>query len=349
MKKQSLKNFIVGLICLIALIFIAIPGIAATSKTASKTTATTKKTAVVKKKSNAVNQSVATSYYSLKSWCTKNKMTSRWVTPYKKIRLSKNDITIDLNIGERSIKFNGTTIWICDPVKYQNGQPYVSKRDAEITLGMLVAPEHRSRKVRTVMLDPGHGGKQPGAMVAGKREKDYTLLIAKEVRRILVDKGLKVVLTREGDTTLGLYERADLAKRANADLLVSIHLNAASSKTANGLEIFTTTPAGAQSTNPDRSGSREAVNGNANDKYNLLLAYEIQRKMLATTKMADRGVRRDRLAILNRATMPATLVEVGFVTNPSDQKKIFTKSERDKAAKAIAEGILLYKEKVDPR
>ena len=241
---------------------------------------------------------------------------------------------------------NGVRVWIGKPVKIVGGRISIDAQDIATALDPILSPKIR-KTVKVVLLDPGHGGSQPGAIYQGKKEKDYVFLIAKETQRLLQQKGLKVVMTRPGDQTLGLTSRSDMSARTKADLFVSIHLNAASSSSAKGAEVFTTTPAGAQSTNPDRSGSRAWTAGNANDIHNVLLAYQIQQEMTRQIGFEDRGVRRDRLGVLVGNTVPAVLVEAGFMTNTEDQKRIFVKSERDKVARAIADGILNYKKAVE--
>lgn len=331
MKKRVIRLFVLGL-CLLIGLATATPVPAAAAKTsAKKTTKTTAKTA---KTSSSSLQNVTT-------WGKQYDFQSYWVKKNKTMRITGNGNVADLTADLRSIRINGVTVWIGEPVKIQNGKVYMTQQDIQTSLQAIFKPTGQ-KKPRVVVLDPGHGGTQPGAIAKGKKEKEYVLLIAKEVKRKLEASGVKVVLTRTGDQTLGLSARPEVAKRAKADLFVSIHLNAAASTSANGVEVFTVTPTGAQSTSVDRNGSREYTSGNRYDVQNARLAYLIQKEILRATNMSDRGVRRDRLAVLTSSTVPSVLVEAGFITNPKDQYKIFTQTERNKIAAAIAKGILNY-------
>ena len=134
-------------------------------------------------------------------------------------------------------------------------------------------------------------------------------------------------------------------RHIDADVTRAETLNAAAAD-ANGVEVFTTTPAGAQSTTPD-SGSTAATRGNKYDAANALLAYHIQRQLVQKVQFSDRGVKRKRLGVLYDTAMPAVLVEAGFISGSKDQKKLFSAAERSKIAKSIAEGILSYKKTVE--
>ncbi|MDI9400433.1 MAG: N-acetylmuramoyl-L-alanine amidase family protein [Limisphaerales bacterium] len=288
----------------------------------------------------------ATGYQSLLLWGKKYGLKAYWIKKDKVLRLADGTHTLEFEVNRSCIEVNRVRIWIGKPVKIVSGRISMDAQDIDTALEPVLAPKKR-KAVQVVLLDPGHGGADPGAVFQGKREKDYVLLLAKEVQRILQQRGVKVVLTRNGDQALGLSARSNMSARTKADLFVSIHLNAAANSAAKGAEVFTTTPAGAQSTNPDRSGSRSRTTGNANDTHNLLLAYQIQQELTRQIGFADRGVRRDRLGVLVSNPVPAVLVEAGFITNSDDQKKIFNKSQRDQVARAIADGILNYKKAVE--
>lgn len=303
----------------------------------------------LKKRSQAASSAKSVSpsgYQSIITWSKKYGFKAYWVKKSKVLRLSNSANTLEFEVDRSCIVINGVRVWIGKPVKIVGGRISIDAQDIATALDPILSPKTR-KTVKVVLLDPGHGGSHPGAMYQGKKEKDYVFLIAKETQRLLQQKGLKVVMTRSGDQTLGLSARSNMSARTKADLFVSIHHNAASSSSAKGAEVFTTTPAGAQSTNPDRSGSRSRTTGNSNDAYNVLLAYQIQQELTRQIGFEDRGVRRDRLGVLVSNPVPAVLVEAGFMTNREDQKRIFVKSERDKVARAIADGILNYKKAVE--
>ena len=119
-------------------------------------------------------------------------------------------------------------------------------------------PRKSGKKIKTICLDPGHGGKDPGNRLPGRQEKDYTLRLAFELRDQLKQAGFKVVFTRSSDQFIELSERPELARRAGADLFVSLHFNGTDGgrAEARGSEVYCLTPAGAASTNARGEGAR---------------------------------------------------------------------------------------------
>jgi N-acetylmuramoyl-L-alanine amidase len=157
-----------------------------------------------------------------------------------------------------------------------------------------------------------------------------------------------VVFTRATDKFVELAERPALAQSRGADLFVSLHFNGAANSGAQGIEVFSLTPAGAASTNARGEGANSPGSaGNRNNSQNLLLAYHLQRALLLQLKAPDRGVRRARFEVLRGATMPAVLVEAGFLSHPEEGKKIQSSEYRQQMARAIVAGIENYKKSVE--
>jgi N-acetylmuramoyl-L-alanine amidase len=234
----------------------------------------------------------------------------------------------------------------------QSGTLYLAQPDAEATLRPLLSPPRNQpgAKVRKVCLDPGHGGKDPGNEIGSNQEKQYTLLLAKEVRAQLARAGLKVSLTRSADSFIELPGRPGLAKRRSADLFISLHFNAAESgrSTVQGAEVYCLTPAGATSTNARGEGNGEgSFPGNRHNDQNLFLAYQVQKALTRNLTVEDRGVRRARFAVLRDAVMPAVLIEAGFLSHPVEGRQILSAAYRQKIARAIVEGLLAYKRTVE--
>jgi N-acetylmuramoyl-L-alanine amidase len=172
----------------------------------------------------------------------------------------------------------------------------------------------------TVIIDPGHGGTDPGAIgVGGLREKDVVASISYEVASILEQSGVRVVLTRSDDQFIDLDPRVQIAERADADLFVSIHANSISldRPDVNGLETYYY-----------QSGSR--------------LAQVIHQSILQLLHMPDRGVRQARFYVIRNTSMPAVLVETGFVTGAQDARNFNDPNWRHQMSRAIASGILQY-------
>ena len=176
----------------------------------------------------------------------------------------------------------------------------------------------------TLVVDPGHGGIDPGAVGAENvYEKDITLSIAQSVYlKSLTHPELRVVLTRDEDVHLTLPDRIGRANRINADAYVSIHTNSYYAPSVSGVETFV---------NEDQ--------GYATGGHHL--AAFLQQQLVARTGARDRGVKRAAL-YLHRAKMPAVLVEVGFLTHPVEGKCLQTLNYQDKLADAILDAVLAF-------
>jgi N-acetylmuramoyl-L-alanine amidase len=171
-----------------------------------------------------------------------------------------------------------------------------------------------------VMIDPGHGGRDPGAIgIGGLQEKQINLTISQRVQQQLQAAGLTVLMTRSSDQWVDLEARAEYANRAGAAVFVSIHANAISMQRpeVNGLETYYLSSGGG-------------------------LARSIHQRVLAQTDLADRGVRQARFYVLRHTTMPAVLVETGFVTGSVDAARFQNPAAVTQIADAIARGILDY-------
>ncbi|MEY4386903.1 MAG: hypothetical protein RLY20_2186 [Verrucomicrobiota bacterium] len=292
-----------------------------------------------------------TPYYRARTWADANNLEPSWIVREKVMQLAGSSAKFRLTVNSERITFNSLTIVLSHPVAYENGAVYLSKLDAETTIAPLLAPPRApaGKKIKTICLDPGHGGKDPGYIVGNKQEKKYTLLLAQEVRDLLTKQGLKVVMTRKRDTYPELSERAEIANNAKADLLVSLHFNAfIQDKSVNGAETYCLTPAGASSSNAAGAGSRSgSYAGNANNRANINLAYQLQKSLVNSAGSDDRGVKRARFEVLREAKMPAVLIETGFMSNTAEGAKIFDTKSRKAFAQAIANGIVAYKKSVE--
>ena len=178
-----------------------------------------------------------------------------------------------------------------------------------------------------VVIDPGHGGSDPGAIgIGGIKETDVVLEVSKIIKKLLTQKGVKVRLTRSNERDLDLPPRVSLANKTSADIFVSIHANASRGKRRdiNGLETFY------------YAGWRGRF-----------LAKNIQKEILRVSPGSpDRGVRVGRFYVIKNTKMPAVLVEIGFLTGRLDARRLEKSIHRKRIAYAIAEGILKYLSKV---
>ena len=208
---------------------------------------------------------------------------------------------------------------------------------------------------KTIVIDAGHGGKDPGGGSAGNLiEKPIALSISKKIRAILTAKGYTVLLTRDSDRFIPLKERTAFATRHKADLFLSIHANASGDPRANGIETYYL-----DVTSTDKNAEIIAARENANSGYSIQelesllkgliveskskdsrrLAKHVQQELVTATGAADRGVKHARFVVLIGTSVPAILVETGFVTNPTEGKKLTSDAYQQKLANAIVRGI----------
>ncbi|AKM07394.1 N-acetylmuramoyl-L-alanine amidase [Pelagerythrobacter marensis] len=225
-------------------------------------------------------------------------------------------------------------------------------------------PPDRSRPL--VLIDPGHGGKDPGASAANYREKDIALALALALRdRLIADGGVRVALTREDDTFLVLEERPEIARRMNADLFVSIHADSAGEASeASGASIYTLS-AQASSEAAARFAEREnsadrlngvRIEGQSADVSAILVELSQRRVQESSAEFARLVVREGEgalvfhprprrsaaLAVLRAPDVPAVLYEAGFITNPTDAARLTSPESRNRFAEVMARAIRIY-------
>ncbi|WP_297440139.1 N-acetylmuramoyl-L-alanine amidase [Sulfurimonas sp.] len=224
----------------------------------------------------------------------------------------------------------------------------------------------RLDKNKVIVIDAGHGGKDPGAIgYTGYREKVIVLAIAKELSRILKARGYKVYMTRKSDKFIKLRNRTKFANRKNADIFISIHANAVSKRQAHkarGIECYFLATSRSKRAKKvaeiENSASLEDMNFygkesflNTLNSHNIVaankLAIDLQRSALSALKkkykyVKDAGVREGPFWVLVGAQMPAVLVEVGFISNPQEAKKLVKKEYQKTMAKGLANGVERY-------
>ena len=172
---------------------------------------------------------------------------------------------------------------------------------------------------KVIVLDPGHGGTDPGALGDDNKEKDLTLSTAKKLKAKLEAAGAKVLMTRTGDTYPSLSERVAFSKKNKADVFISIHYNAGSSS-ANGIDTFYWTT-------------------HENEKE---LATHVQKEVIESTGLRSRGVKTGNFHVIRENNTQAILIELGFISNPDEEKIIETSSFQNKAATGIVNGLEAY-------
>ena len=233
-----------------------------------------------------------------------------------------------------------------------------------------------SAKQFTVVLDPGHGGKDPGAVGKKGQEKNINLNVALAVGKMITDKhpDVKVVYTRQTDKYVTLQERPNIANNADGDLFISIHTNASESTKAYGAETFTLglskSQANFEVAKRENSvllleeGNKETYQGfdpTSPDSYIMFefmqskyidqsveIAYYIQKEFVEIKRL-DRGVRQAIFWVLHQVKMPSILVELGFITNPNEESFLISDEGQTKMATCIYSAFEKYKHEYDKR
>lgn len=262
-----------------------------------------------------------------------------------RLRLSGEWVSLDFEKNSRRVLVNGTLLWLHLPVVEQRGGWRIADVDIRDVLDPLVRPRPAldGVRIRTILLDPGHGGDDSGAARNGLEEKDLVLDVAVRLAPLLEEAGFTVRLTRTDDHFLSLDERVALARRLQPDLFVSLHFNAASTAGAAGVEVFVTTSPGYPSTNsPETRPPRIEYPNHRFSGPNAIAGYLVQQALRNATGAEDRGVRRARFHVIKNAPCPAVLVESGFLSNPSEHAALGDDRYLDAIAGGIAAGIRNY-------
>ena len=284
----------------------------------------------------------------LADWARVNQFQTHWLDREKILELSNGVARLTLTVNSCDARINGVPTRLSFPVSLQDGVVRISQLDLEKNFSPLLHPPANKPglKLKTICLDAGHGGADMGEHVGGIEEKKYTLLLAQELSSQLTRAGFNVVMTRTKDVYVFRAERTAIARRRRADLFVSLHFNSSpvDRLEVQGIETYCLTPAGASSSNAHgETGDTRWLAANGNDEKNLLLAHQLQKSLRRELPVEDRGIKRARFQVLREATMPAVLIEGGFMSHPVEQKKILDPAYRRQMARAIVDGILAYK------
>jgi N-acetylmuramoyl-L-alanine amidase len=288
----------------------------------------------------------------LGDWAKANGYEIRWLKRDESVQLTKGASKLVFEVDSRDAEVNGVNVYLSHPIAAGGGLLCISEMDLQTTIAPVLSPPKNGSgaRVKKIVIDPGHGGSDPGFHDGTRQEKKYTLLLGEELCSQLKEAGFDASLTRRTDTKIELTSRPEIANRRGADLFISLHWNSAGSvrNEVRGVETYCLTPAGASSTNAGgellNSGTKP---GNRYNDKNMFLAYEIHKSLLAGLAVEDRGVKRARFAVLRTAEMPAVLIEGGFMSHPTESKHIYDPGYRKQMARAIVAGITAYKKQVE--
>ena len=289
-----------------------------------------------------------TDYVDVRAIAERHGLTPAWVVSGRVLQLADERGRVRLRFEDRKRDFHldGVRVFLGEGTVSYQGSLYVSKVDVIKTIAPLLRPAdyaaHLPAPPKLIVLDPGHGGNDPGTQNAVLRlsEKDLTLDVVKRLKKLLEARGYAVRLTRSDDRRVELDSRPGIANEAKADLFVSVHFNRAEASVA-GTEVYALTPQFQISTQPeqDKSMVATAYPGNRQDFGNVLLGYQLHRAVVAGLKTADRGFKHYRWAVLRFPDCPAALVEAAFLSNDAEARRVATPEFRQQIAEAIAGGI----------
>ena len=248
--------------------------------------------------------------------------------------------------------------------------PAVVAKPISASVAKAATPSSSARRQRdiVVVIDPGHGGKDPGAIGAGQtQEKDVVLQIAKRVQGLINQKpGIRAVLTRQGDTYLQLYERIDVARQNKGNLFVSVHADAAyNNADASGSSVFMLSNKGATSAAArwlaKKENDADLIGGgdiqNVDDELkpvvfdilhdavlaeSMVLSEQMLRELRKVGNVHKGSVERAGFAVLKAPDMPSVLVETAFISNPAEERKLSDPRQQQLLATAIVNGVFAY-------
>lgn len=306
----------------------------------------------------------------------------QWDPYIKTATIAKNG-RIVLRAGSDRILVNGEDKKLGGQVLFTNGVLYVPTSFVRNNLGSIVGAVSEERAVRepserpigkysirTIVIDPGHGGKDPGAI--GRRirlkERDLTLTIARKVRKTLEDNGIKVIMTRDSDIFIPLQERARIANTSGADLFVSVHINASRSRSLSGFECYYLSEAtddNARALEAFENATLKTDEGTIlehsstldktlwdmklteNRRESAELANYICSSVEKSLAARNRGTKTARFYVLKYTRVPSVLIEVGYISNKFEELKFKDSSYVDRMAEIIARGIINYKDQYE--
>ena len=225
-------------------------------------------------------------------------------------------------------------------------------------------------KTFKVVIDAGHGGKDPGCLGANSKEKDVVLNVALKTGKLISDNcpNVKVIYTRKTDVFVELYRRAQIANENHADLFISFHCNANEKTEPHGIETYVmglsksaANQAVARAENSamlkeaDYKNNYDGFNPNSPESAimfslyssaylnnSILLADKVQKNLVSTTKLMDRGVKQAGYWVLYKVSMPSILIEMGFLSNKNDEKYLLQEKNRESIANAIYRAFASY-------
>jgi N-acetylmuramoyl-L-alanine amidase len=262
--------------------------------------------------------------------------------------LENKKVKVKLRVGGQECLMNGVKFVFSYKVEDVGGKAWISRVDLAKLVDPVLRPSYidKAGNFRTVIIDAGHGGKDPGATNGLGTEATYNLQVAAKLQKLLTARGYKVIMTRETNRYLTLQERVDVANRVRDNaIFISIHHNSGGNA-ARGIETFTLSPIGVAHYGRGINASDfQERTGNSHDSANVALATAVHgcmsRRLGKNT--FDRGIKRARFSVLTGVRHPSILVECGFMTHPYEARLIHTEAYRNAVTNGIAEAVERYR------
>ena len=293
-------------------------------------------------------------YTEIKSLASRFGMGHSVVVPRKTERVASRWSAFSFTLHKREMFYNKVKLALGYAVAESGGKLWMSQNDIEANIEPLLVPQQTNPKPKLyrIVLDPGHGGKDTGAInkSIGLREKDLALDVAHKLKRKLGALGYQVLMTRESDKFIELKDRPAFANKVKADLFVSIHFNSVTDSRVQGIETFIMSPKGQPSTKNTKRHRSDSISyaGNANDTWNLVAGYTLHKQLVEIFKnQNDRGVKRARFAVLKDAKVPSLLLELGFVSHNATARALKSSNQTEALAECLKNGIFEYQKRLN--
>ena len=296
-------------------------------------------------------------YTNIDTFCKKYDLEYDYDTVSDIVRIYSDGRQIKLLLNSNIGSFNEVIFNLDSRLIYKNGSIWLPKGLDKIFSKDDFAVLRPVFQIKTIVIDPGHGGKDPGAISSrGLKEKDINLVVSKYLKQALEGYGFKVILTRDKDIYLSLGERTEVAKRYKADLFISIHANSNCSKNVKGAEIYHLLPSRLNSTKRALqlaktesffgrkfSGEVETILWDLSIRRNFSSSVELSNILYFTFKKLGINVKQPRKApfyVLRFAYVPSVLVEMGYLSNYQEEKILRKKYYQKQIVNAISQAIV---------
>jgi N-acetylmuramoyl-L-alanine amidase len=294
-------------------------------------------------------------YIEINEFCKKHNFQYNFDTLDDIIKIFSGDKEVRLILNSLIGYFDGSIFYLKRPPFYFQGKILLPKELEEIVSSKNIISFRPLFNIKTIVIDPGHGGKDPGAISPqGLKEKELNLKVSKYLKEELERRGFKVILTRSRDTYLTLKERVRVAKKYNADLFVSIHTNSNRNRYIRGVEIYYLSPSKFNSEERALKLAKGVDFGNLpTDAKVILWDLLLSKNYALSTEFANSlylifknlgfkvsPPKKAPFYVLKFAYVPSVLVEIGYLSNPYEEKILRKRYYRKQIAEAIALGIV---------